>query len=1399
MALNGCTPYSEFFSVNKGYYPEINPDSVKDPENRWQDTYPHKSFIKLLRAVERMLARETSGKKHSIWLHGSFGTGKSRVVWTINKLLTCSEEELVAYFDANPSLKTELDLRDKLITHKRGKIVTAFRYSSGEIDSIRKLIMAVYESVSTALKDNGYNDIAEKTLRGRIAAWLADESNQQILKIKLDKPEYRGLGSFAGKTPGDILSQLQGNGECSTLINDILTLSENEQIGVYTLDMDGLKEWLTEVIDINHLTALIFLWDEFSAFFKMNSNAIDILQSLTELCSSKPFEMVIVTHQAGSLVDEKDPIRDRFERVEIEMPDNVAFDLIAYHALKPNPASQGTWEEYKNDLAGNATESMLAVQKATGIGENVLRGMFPIQPMAALMLKYISETFASNQRSMFNFIKNEDSDDLQAFQWFIKNYSPENRELLTIDYLWNFFYEKGHDEHSTGAGRSNLDTIVAGILDTYPSNEAKLNQEQRRVLKVVLMMQAISRKRNNGVPLLRPTEANIKLAFEGVEDTFSTAPHLILKNQLVSQLKILFASPAENGVVEYATAAIQGDQIKIDEKIDEKRKNTRTLRLITDAGLSNVFNWDLSIKSRFQFAVVSVDNFTMEIGKLALQKEDYHILGIICFARNENEQKKLRQLIAEARKDPIKRKIVIIDGSGTPLGIDNFEAWCKYAGNEEYWRPKDPKLADNHKGQADKILSAWFDAIKGGTFLVSYGNEIEQQQCTVKKLKEELLFKIVLFRFPLAFDNAKVSENFFKADKHKDGAKRAVRQDAGGIYQLKDVTSLLSGVWNVPNYWELPDKASLPIVKLKKELDSFIQSKLETDIRVSQKEIYEFLSDRGFTPINLYAFLAGFLLKEYAHAPYRYGIGESGDDGDTMSPDKLGEHIGEYFVIRNKPDNKYKDKYIEIMSVDQKAFVDFTVKAFGVPENASVEKAATRMRSKLKLLGYPIWSFKTIDTHNLGTFIDKLAEIANDQGGDNVPSLAKKLGRMLQTVKSAEENLTELLTEEHGEEAMMEFLEEYRDGEILLLAQEIGVPNVLGDVKEKLSSGETIWLWDQQKGEEELDKLALEYKIVRASNKLSGAGAIEETHQFYKCLLAWKDCAKYTHIPSVVLKERQFELKEWVSLLCDLVNDGTFASHEKKEKFLAELIGKETLIAAFLADRPAVFAQYYASNLVSLDEDAKRRVYFKLPVSSFTDTKADFVKNVNAYANQERSAQAKNRLVSMWKDCSGFDNPKKWSDHYKTPILALVSTGEVDSARKLFAALNGNPSETEVNNAIAFLQSGPAFVTKLKDQAQIDAAFSAALIGKYRSIVSVQEAREELEQRSPFEPYDWLDGNRSIGIIRDKADNNYQSGANTVLLSRIEDMDETKAKEYLKRLVRDKLEVGIEILNEEGV
>lgn len=54
--------YSEFFTVDEGYYPEINPDSIKDDTNGWMKTWPHPTFIELLEKTERMLAREAREK-----------------------------------------------------------------------------------------------------------------------------------------------------------------------------------------------------------------------------------------------------------------------------------------------------------------------------------------------------------------------------------------------------------------------------------------------------------------------------------------------------------------------------------------------------------------------------------------------------------------------------------------------------------------------------------------------------------------------------------------------------------------------------------------------------------------------------------------------------------------------------------------------------------------------------------------------------------------------------------------------------------------------------------------------------------------------------------------------------------------------------------------------------------------------------------------------------------------------------------------------------------------------------------------------------------------------------------------------------------------------------------------
>ena len=108
--------------------------------------------------------------------------------------------------------------------------------------------------------------------------------------------------------------------------------------------------------------AIVFIWDEFSSYFKNNRTTLDEFQKLAELSNEKPFYLMIVTHMSGSLVDEGNQafkiVRDRFIRREIEMPDSVAFDLIG-HALKVRPAAQDEWVGLSDDLNSRMTLKLI--------------------------------------------------------------------------------------------------------------------------------------------------------------------------------------------------------------------------------------------------------------------------------------------------------------------------------------------------------------------------------------------------------------------------------------------------------------------------------------------------------------------------------------------------------------------------------------------------------------------------------------------------------------------------------------------------------------------------------------------------------------------------------------------------------------------------------------------------------------------------------------------------------------------------------------------------------------------------------------------------------------------------------------------------------------------------------
>ena len=393
-----ASKYNEYFVIDEGYYPEINESSIKDPKNKWQSTFPHTAVVSLLKSVERALSR---ADKKGIWIEGSYGTGKSRIVWMLQNLLTCSESDFDAYFDEYDNLRGEIDLRERLRTIRNGKIVTATRYATGDITSTQKLIFAVFESLTASLKKGGYNFDGAKTLRGKIAAWLeSDTANLEMFRAKIKKPEYRMSATLANRTAEEIIDRLKNpQAEVAQLVEEILRLGEREGIRAFNINMSDLIDWITEVIAENNLKAIVLFWDEFSKFFGNNRNNLDEFQRLAELTNIAPFYLIIATHEAESLVGVGDQafktVFDRFTDKEIRMPDNIALELIG-HALKLKEFAQNDWEQISAALRERTAPARKAVMKFAKINdEKILTDILPIHPIAAVLLKNLAAYFAA--------------------------------------------------------------------------------------------------------------------------------------------------------------------------------------------------------------------------------------------------------------------------------------------------------------------------------------------------------------------------------------------------------------------------------------------------------------------------------------------------------------------------------------------------------------------------------------------------------------------------------------------------------------------------------------------------------------------------------------------------------------------------------------------------------------------------------------------------------------------------------------------------------------------------------------------------------------------------------------------------------------------------------------------
>lgn len=551
--------YSDYFNVDEGYFPCFDESAINNGAT-WDDTYPHSTFVELINATEKMLGGTTN---RSLWIHGAYGTGKSKCAYALKKILEVPEEELKAYWGKYEQLRTNQPLLGKILGYKEQGIICAYRYASGSISNSQQLFMAVQESVKKALDEDNIEYRGENTLKESVITWLEEPVHNFFVNELLKKPEW--VSAFSQTTADEIINTLKKSDDVTGLMNNIFKFAAKEGITALSLDSDSIRKWIIDIIRHNNIK-IVFIWDEFSDFFRQNKNSLSEFQKLVSICQEAPFYFIVVTHPISSISTNDDSwkiVQQRFDKVEITMPSNIAFDLIA-DAFKPKAEAEENWNQLTDDLNARLHSSRQAVMKAANVKkESVMRNMLPIHPMAALVLKNIATAYQANQRSMFDFIKTPKNLDTQAFQWFIQNYGPtDDRPLITIDMLWDFFYVKGAEY---------LSSDIKLILDTF-SQQTRLQEKEKVVLKTILIMQAIDQRLGGAIDVLKPTDQNLSYAFEGDWEQYENECKGIAKG-LVNKGVLIFSPIGDNKKV-YNAAVLAGDGAKIEAYRKEVREKS---------------------------------------------------------------------------------------------------------------------------------------------------------------------------------------------------------------------------------------------------------------------------------------------------------------------------------------------------------------------------------------------------------------------------------------------------------------------------------------------------------------------------------------------------------------------------------------------------------------------------------------------------------------------------------------------------------------------------------------------------------------------------------------------------------------------------------------------------------
>lgn len=746
--------YSDFFEL-RDFLPVY--DITDEKEGHWTSFIPTKQFDELLNKAMTALTSSDVSKRKSMWVRGTFGTGKSHASAVIKHLLCDDTTAISSYLSAIP----DVVIREKIRSFRQEKkfFPVVLKGVEGAYD-IPRFSLSLQKYTKKALAAAGYENLVVSSDYETAIAYI--EKHRQIISEVIEQSDSLKM---LASTPEKLIAKLQ--------INDTDTYLALEEAldSVYKIHLNSeastISDWLVEVereIESKGIAdGLIIFWDEFTSVMDtIKSDRINVLQNIAEKSQNNNLFLFLISHRAESQSSDsrgKDitKMSDRFENIEYRM-DDISTYLIMRHTFG---IKDGVTDMDMRILRYNGTNKLKGLLEylcPSGNEEERQRisDLFPMHPYTAYLCSVLSNLIGSANRSVIRFM----NDETDGFKAFLDNEAYfDTKQLVTPEWLWDFFESEFDSDTQC--------SIFTNVYRTESIHLSGMSEDYYRVFKSILLLNALQTKfREGGTPeRIIPNDQNLEYMFIGdrLSDKLKDILDFIDQNKIVArnifgEFKISASSYNANEIAEEksklqstyksAMSVIEFDGGKKDQLQAPFSVGESLLRK-ADVQFYSCEDSESIIRSRLKKFVDDKPN-VLHIGLfLSLTEEARDLM-----------QNKVRDLSVECQN-----AILIIPDEVFSIDSSNkfIDFMANYALAKRYFN--DNQAAECEKS-AKQYITKWVQQISAGSYKLWFKGE-SYSDGIYKEIGKLLNRKIGRQIFPLGMESIKrlqssVPMTFFK-------------------------------------------------------------------------------------------------------------------------------------------------------------------------------------------------------------------------------------------------------------------------------------------------------------------------------------------------------------------------------------------------------------------------------------------------------------------------------------------------------------------------------------------------------------------------------------------------------------------------------------------------------------